>query len=342
MLVLALAACTQPAGNPVAHVSTPTPSPTSSPDLPISTLSFSCRLPVYGNSADGTSAIADSFVDFPSGQLTADPKGKQGKYYDLAFDRWLPVPRQAVSPDGTRYAFVDPRQSSEIVIHTVDVATGADTVVHLRDSATGFNGEVEVFDYAPEGIYLTQGFEHIFPGVWLYNPRTRTVSKAADLEVPELSAGSGVFWYGAVNKVDSSPVASGSSAGILPDEVDRINLRTGAQALWLFRAGVAVSVLGVDLLGRPLIIALVPTPKLEGKGTGEDFYQHAQSELLLGLSTTAQRSVYKGKVVETLNGAIADSHGVWLGSSRGIYHYSDASGLQKVSDHAGTPANGCF
>jgi hypothetical protein len=33
---------------------------------------------------------------------------------------------------------------------------------------------------------------------------------------------------------------------------------------------------------------------------------------------------------------------VWFGSPQGIYLYSDAGGLQKVSDQPGYPANGCF
>jgi hypothetical protein len=46
--------------------------------------------------------------------------------------------------------------------------------------------------------------------------------------------------------------------------------------------------------------------------------------------------------VETLQGVIADSHGLWFGGFDGIYLYTAANGLQRVSDHAGLPANGCF
>jgi hypothetical protein len=39
---------------------------------------------------------------------------------------------------------------------------------------------------------------------------------------------------------------------------------------------------------------------------------------------------------------IPDGHGVWFGGPQGIFLYSDAKGLQKVSDQPGYPANGCF
>ncbi|HEX7265317.1 MAG TPA: hypothetical protein VF383_14170, partial [Candidatus Dormibacteraeota bacterium] len=34
-------------------------------------------------------------------------------------------------------------------------------------------------------------------------------------------------------------------------------------------------------------------------------------------------------------GPIADSHGIWFGSSAGIYLYSPGVGMRKVSDQAG-------
>jgi hypothetical protein len=68
----------------------------------------------------------------------------------------------------------------------------------------------------------------------------------------------------------------------------------------------------------------------------------ARTELLIALDQGSQRSIFKGALLMTLNGAIADSHGVWFGSPQGIYLYSDAGGLQKVSNQPGYPANGCF
>jgi len=43
-----------------------------------------------------------------------------------------------------------------------------------------------------------------------------------------------------------------------------------------------------------------------------------------------------------LGGPITDANGIWFGSSHGIYLFTSAGGLQKVSDQPGYPANGCF
>jgi hypothetical protein len=44
----------------------------------------------------------------------------------------------------------------------------------------------------------------------------------------------------------------------------------------------------------------------------------------------------------TKQSPIADKHGIWFGGPDGIYLYSEARGLQKVSSQPGNPANGCF
>jgi hypothetical protein len=92
--------------------------------------------------------------------------------------------------------------------------------------------------------------------------------------------------------------------------------------------------------GRPVIRALVPST--DPKVTGDNFYLHDRSELLIAVNASGTTSLYKGQVVETLQGVIADSHGLWFGGFDGIYLYTAANGLQRVSDHAGMPANGCF
>ena len=69
--------------------------------------------------------------------MTIDPKGNDGHYFDRAFSRWLPVGRQAVSPDGTHYAFTDLGQQDQFVIHIVEVASGQDHAVPIAASASG-------------------------------------------------------------------------------------------------------------------------------------------------------------------------------------------------------------
>ena len=347
-LVLALSACSQGTNAPVAQASpsqqsspaaSPTPTELPFADLPLTRVGFSCLLPVY---RQGTT-IVDSFINFPANTVSVDPNGKNGMYYDRVYSRWLPVPRAAVSPDGAGYVYIEIGPEQDVFyIHFVGVnATQTKNVAPIRESASaaGFGAPPQIFDYAADGIYLTQAFEHVWPGIWRFQQPAGPISKLADVEVPELSAGSGIIWFGAVNPADPGPFSSRSSAGIFPDEVNRLDLKTGTRSQWLYRPGAGLYVLGVDLSGRPLIQVVTPG----GGGIGRaDFFNHSESELLLGMDSASQRSIYKGQLAETLSAPIADSHGVWFGSDQGIYLYSDAGGLQKVSNEPGRPANGCF
>lgn len=352
----ALIACAQQGANPVASdtaspaqvvspvfSASPTPaiSPTLAalpfPDLPVTTVAFSCRLPIY----QPGSTIEDSFISFPSGSVAIDPNGKNGMYFDRAYSLWLPVPRSAVSPDGGGYAYIENGDPGVFFIHIVGVNSNQskDTAFRESASASGFGAEPEIFDYSADGIYLTEAFEHVWPGVWWFDQRTLLIHKVADIQTPEVSAGSGVIWFGAVNPADANPLSTGTSAGILPDEVNRLDAKTGSQAQWLYRPGIGLEVLGVDTSGHPLIRVLTGIMPSAPKS---DPINHSASELLIALDDKTQRSIYKGQLVETLSMPVADSHGVWFGSDQGIYLYSGSGGLQKVSDHPGYPANGCF
>lgn len=342
LLAVLIAACSQPAANPAAHVSaspaeiaSPRPTASGLADLPLSTVGFACRLPVYSNAP-----AQDSFITFPSGTVTDDSNGNGGIYFDMAYSKWVPVGRGAVSPDGRSYAYIEMGDSGVFFVHLVSVESGKDVSFQESASASGLGAQPQIFDYAADGIYLTQAFEHIWAGVWLFQQTTASIHQVADIEVPEVKAGSGVIWYGAVNPADPHPFSSRSSAGIFPDEIDRLDLKTGERTQWLYRPGESVYVVGVDTSGRPLIQITVPgtDPNIASK----DFIDHSQSELLLGLDPTAQRSIYKGQLVETLGNPIADSHGVWFGSTQGIYLFTVTGVLIKVSDHPGYPANGCF
>jgi hypothetical protein len=317
--------------------SSPEPSAIPVPDLPLVKVAFSCRLPISISTVVGTPPSENGFVSFPSGAVTIDPVGKGGTYFDRAFSRWLPVGREAVSPDGAHYAYVDLGDPGVFFVHVVDVRTGSDRAI--RENGSGFSFQPFVFDYASEGIYLTQAFERIQAGLWLVVPTTgamRQVSKVAGLQV---SAGSEVFWSGEVNPADPNPVVTASSAGTLPDQIDRLDLRSGRQVVWLYQSGRGFMIVAVDIHGHPLIDAYSGKPQVPPKN---DPIDHSATELLIALDSTTRRSIYKGQLVESLVGALSDTHGVWFGSDRGIYLYSDASGLQKVSDQPGYPANGCF
>src|SRR5438445_5609412 len=126
-LIALVGACSAPGTlqvrppSPAASIS-PAPSPTWSLGLgptAISAVDFSCRLPVFDDSGTGS---VGGFIGFPSGTVTPDPAAgmvsiaRLGRelvgdsylhYYDRAYSRWLPVSRNAVSPDGSHFAYRD-------------------------------------------------------------------------------------------------------------------------------------------------------------------------------------------------------------------------------------------
>jgi hypothetical protein len=346
VLGFSLIACSQTPTSPIAGATasptqsaaqtTPQPSPTPVVDLPLTKVDFSCRLPISISVADAGIPTENGFVSFPSGKVTIDPAGKGGAYFDRAFSRWLPVARNAVSPDGARYAYVD-LGDGVFNVHVVDVRTGKDHV--LREKPTGFSFQPFVLDYASEGIYIGQGFERVQAGLWLVAPATGSIRQVSKVDGLQVSAGNGVFWSGEINPADPHPILVPSSAGTLADQINRFDLRSGKQVVWLYQPGKGLTVVGLDIRGRPLITRYSGQTQVPPK---TDPIDHSATELLIALDSRTQRSIYKGQLAELLGGAIGDAHGVWFGSPQGIYLYSEAHGLQKVSDQPGAPANGCF
>jgi hypothetical protein len=344
--VVLTAACSQGAGTPVAHVSpspsqmaspvpTASPMPTVSavpvpspfPDLPLTKVDFSCQLPVYVQTGyEGSTDFSrrGELISFPSGSKEVKV-GPGGGYFDRAFNIWLPVTRESVSPDGTSYAQVDMVSQ---VLRVVDVASGRDRTFPL--GSIGAHGANVVIDFAADGIYMAFGFEGLH-GLSVIDPVTGSSHDVQGVGAPEASGGGGVFWDGEVNPADPHPIVTGASVGImgtLPNQVTSVNVKTGNRTPWFYRPGNGVGVVGLDIHGHPLISVV--------QRWGTDI-----SELLLSPSPGSYQSIYKGPVTGTLGGAIPDSHGVWFGSAQGIYLYSETGGLIKVTNEPGYPANGC-
>jgi hypothetical protein len=153
-------------------------------------------------------------------------------------------------------------------------------------------------------------------------------------DIPYLQAVAGsALWLGSANPADPNPVSSSA-----PDSVDRFDLLSGIPTPWLYLPGTGVQVVAVDTAGHPIVLV-----------------EHGISdsaELLLLTGPGAARQIFHGtpgELVDLLSNnpasfqpPIADIHGVWFGSSAGIYLYSPAVGMRKVSDQAGYPGNGCM
>jgi len=300
-------------------------------DLSLSTVGFSCRLPITTPDDQG------AFVSFPTGAVSFDPQGRGvggsswGLYYDRAVSHWLPVPRQAVSADGKHYAYGErgADQTQVAKMHVVDIVTGLDHV--FATPTTDWFVPFEVLDYAGEGIYLYTNYEMSI-GVSLMDPATGTIHAVASLPDIQASGGNRTFWVGTVNPADPNPLGG---IGVMPNQIDRYSLVDGTRVPWFYRPSTAPRVVGLDTQGHPIVIVV--------NGRNGVIDGDYGAELILLMSPQSQRSIYKGSatLVGSMVTSISDSHGTWFGTDHGIYLYTGTA-LIKVSNQPGYPANGCF
>ncbi|GAC1512835.1 MAG: hypothetical protein NVS1B3_16840 [Candidatus Dormibacteraceae bacterium] len=268
--------------------------------------------------------------------MTVDPNGQGlanhwGLYYDRAFSRWLPVPRQAVSPDGKHYAYGQraPDQTQVATMHVVDIATGADHV--FATPSTAWFIPFNVLDYAGEGIYLYTSYE-VAIGVSVMDPTTGAIHTVAQLLDIQASGGNRTFWVGFVNPADPHPLGG---IGIQPNQIDRFNVVDGKRVPWFYRPGTAPRVVGTDMQGHPIVWVAADSNGV----VGDD----SVGELILLMDPQSQKPIFKGKsgfLGQNLQ-SVSDAHGTWFGTDKGIYLYTGTDFL-KVSNQPGAPANGCF
>ena len=345
ILAMLFVGCSQAAA-PVAHSASPSPSqlaeaspsPSGSSsaipitsDLPLTGVGFTCRLPIMTPDNKG------AFISFPGGAVSVDPHSPPrlgsvwGLYYDRAVSRWLPVPRQAVSPDGRHYAYGEPGadQTKAARMHVVDIATGADHV--FATPTTDWFIPYSVLDYASEGIYLYTTYEASI-GVSLMNPTTGSINKVAQLPEVQASGGNQTFWVGSVNPADPQPLGG---LGVMPNQIDRFQLVGGTRVPWFYRPSTSLRVIGTDMQGHPIVMAI--------NGRNGIIDGDYGAELILLLNPQSQRSIYKGSATQvgSMFVSVSDSHGTWFGSDHGIYLDTGAA-MTKVSNQPGYPANGCF
>src|SRR5207248_4699743 len=206
----------------------------------VARVDFSCKLPIYSPDRQG------AFVSFPQATVTVDPKGKHGLFYTLAYTRWMPVTRKAVSADGRRYALIE-----ETSIRIVDVSTGAEQSFPLP-KAPG-PGSFAVIDFATEGVYLGLGSEGL-TGLWRMDPNTGAVTRVAQLSGFQVHGIEREFWVGSTDPADPNPAQG--LGGPQPDRVERLDLSDGYRETWLYRPGADVWVAAVDRQDHPIAFAV--------------------------------------------------------------------------------------
>lgn len=253
--IIVLMACSAPGAAPNSSSASRPGSPSQSPnsssrpapgaEFPTCKLAVSWR--IFDQSTRQWSATRVGFIQLPEGTLTEDPAGtaaaavRSQVFYDLAARKWVPVRREAVSPDGSQFAFVD----SATGLHLVNVSSGNDRLL-LAD------GGWEVVEFGSDALYLAKAepFQSVFAGSGialkgLYRepmsggPPRRLLSS----DVAYFTISKGYGWALAVQGIEAPP-----------RQLVRIDLQSGASDVWYTAPELSgIGQLAVDTTGSPIL-----------------------------------------------------------------------------------------
>jgi hypothetical protein len=287
-----------------------------------SDLGFSCRIAI-SNGSPGSGG----FIKFPGGDFTTDPRsnvsityppgtqfgmGSQptfGLSFSSASGRWYPVTREAVSPDGSRYAY-----TVGSGIHIVTAANGSDTVI-------GSDKSWRLVLLVNDGAYAASGDQA--PGLW-FVPLSGSPKQIID-----------TGWW--MTASAPSGIAYGQRAQSVPpganNPILRLSLSSGAVQTWWGAAPAAVQLSTVAPDGS-LIVAM---PSEQG-GSIVDIRGIAQPERV--------DSILAGPNGYLMGPVVADSHGIWLtinntGANASYTWFASARVYAPASKVSGQLASSC-
>jgi hypothetical protein len=248
LLLVVTVACASPTptGSTGSTARTESPTPISTPTLP--TVALTCRLPITWDVNTGQGFVRKAgFLSFPDQTVSEDASAPAGsRFYDRAFARWLPVDREAVSIDGTRYAYATGNAflGTDGSLHVVDLRSGNDRTIS--------NGPIyKVLDFETEGIYVTmQAPEGRSRGLWLQDAAGGSARLISSNVIDPWVSGSAA-WGEDFDTADPSPAPGGLEGPM--NRVVRINLQTGATTLWYSWFGADIYLNGVDYDGTPFV-----------------------------------------------------------------------------------------
>jgi hypothetical protein len=323
--------------------SNPAPAPTQSSlaDLRVTSVDFACRMPVVTSVGGGDSVtFQGGFITFPAGKVMQDARGRiqtgttdpdlatsatpvlHGSggfpFYDRAQLRWVPAPAGQALADGSGYAYVSTKPyTNTSSVNVVDVASGK-----VRSFNVSTPERPVVADYGAAGVYLVSGSALGGPGqgVWLLDPGTGSVRQLR--EIGQIWAvRDGYAWAG---RFDSRDKTVWQPMEIAPlNSLVRINLATGEETVWFYRAGTYPWFLGLDSRGRP-IVSLAPNGVNEVR--------------LIDYSGSAGQLVFSGNFSFGGHQIQGDGERLWFGGDRGLYLYRPKGGFQRVFAYDARPA----
>ena len=262
----------------------------------------------------------------PGGAFTADPASsvrlpQLGDYYDLAYglthvkalNKWVPVPRSAVSPDGLKYAYFDGTS-----FHVV--RSGAPELLVNPPAAGLPDAKWVILATENNGLYVRcAGAFCASNGLW-WLPYTGT----------SVTVASSGYW----TATDGKYAYGTPSTTVGEAWVQRLELSTGARNTMFSLPNVDLSAVGVTDAGRVVVLATPlrgssqPGPtQLWMAGTGEPLKIFESASGATGTSGFAVFSL------------VADTMGTWIATSKGLYLYSQAAGLELASPVAGPLAS---
>ena len=255
--------------------------------------------------------------------------------YDLAKGRWLPVPRQYVSPDGSLYAYAVGTPGAAHGVHLVDVTTGADKIVPSTTTIPNDHANYFVAGYLQDGVYLNRfGQGGPRAGLWRLNPASGSIVQVSTdapfmgvfvgntpLANPPTSGNPDAWW---------SSVSADFSAKSDPYAYHQYLTGIAGQhaETWFQRPGFRIDVIGVDGGGHAVVVA----------------ESASAIELWLLATPDASTRLYElannGSPDLPFRTAVQDSAGWWIGSRTGVFLATSAAFTQ-ISQTAAVVVGSC-
>ncbi len=260
---------------------------------------------LQGNQAAGKSG---GFVTIPGGSFTLapetvsdrPPEQVSGWTYSTKVSSWLPVRPEAVSPDGSRYAWIEYLSNRDQRVHVVDAATNKDSVLVAT-------GDLDFPQWQPDGIYLDH---HLIGtdygrGLVRLDPVT---GESTEVSVPDVGKSGGwVVHAGGAWLADWHPGPM-ISLDRGADRLRRYDLATGRVDTWFYDSSRGVELQGFDSADHPVV-------GLEDWGSG----QPRNPRLLTLTQPNVGTTLWAADGVFDMS-VRPDAHGLWfLSITQGIW-----------------------
>ena len=272
------------------------------------------------------------FITFPGGQFVVDPASQVtvpgpgartsfGMSYDLGYHRWLPVPWDWITPDGSKYVYATP---TTVVV--VSVVTGA----IIREFGKEYGGEWWPLDTENGGVYAYQVVDDKSDpppesgmGLWLFPfPATEQAHAVPGSWADHLAVRGSILYTSSQWSYPHTPNTGGLYRQDLNDGgvitlIDAGNPGdSSSEYIWVGAAADNVFVIRHD---------------------GQLWVFHGASQtpsrLDLGGDTPFMGSAYAYSIE-------SGRHGTWIAGNHGLYLLT-AQGVDRASDQVGVLAGGC-